>query len=136
MDCVRNQQKVFETARWYDYPLGFIAAGILSFLGSLIAPKLGFFVFFLAPIAGVIIAEASRFITRRRRSKPLYITITAGALIGALPAAAGNIISFLFYLPQIEFSISLLLSTLWDGAYAIIIASSVYYRISRMTFNR
>ena len=43
-ECVRNQQKVFETALWYDYPLGFILAGLLSYIGSLIAPRLGFFV--------------------------------------------------------------------------------------------
>lgn len=51
-DCVRNQQKVFDTAQWFDYPLAVIIAGVLSFLGSLIANLLGFFTLFVAPVAG------------------------------------------------------------------------------------
>jgi hypothetical protein len=135
-DCVRNQQRVFETALWYDYLLGFILAGLLSYIGSLIAPRLGFFVIFLAPIAGMIIAEGTRFITRRRRSKQLFFTIAAGTLIGALPTALGQVLSLLMYLSQIEFTFGLLLSSLWHVAYVIIVTSTVYYRISGLTFNR
>src|SRR5512140_1228893 len=57
-DCVRGQQKIFETAQVYDYPLAFIVAAILGFVGSLIASRFGFFTIFLAPIAGTVIAEA------------------------------------------------------------------------------
>jgi len=135
-DCVRNQQKVFHSALWYDYPLGFFLATLLSYIGSLIAPRLGFFVIFLAPLAGILIAEASRFITRRRRSKYLFFTITAGALIGALPTMLGQVLTLLVYLSQIEFSFGLLLSSLWHGAYVFIVTSTVYYRISGLTFNR
>ena len=135
-DCIRNRQKVFETALWYDYPLGFILAALLSYIGSLIAPKLGFFVIFLAPLAGVIIAEGSRFITRRRRSKYLFFTITAGALSGALPTAIGQILALLMFLSQIEFAFGLLLSSLWHGVYVVIVTSTVYYRISGLTFKR
>ncbi|MBL7163894.1 MAG: hypothetical protein ISS57_14940 [Anaerolineales bacterium] len=135
-DCIRNHQKVFETALWYDYPLGFILAALLSYIGSLIAPKLGFFVIFLAPLAGVIIAEGSRFITRRRRSKYLFFTITAGALSGTLPAALGQILTLLMFLSQIEFAFGLLLSSLWHGVYVVIVTSTVYYRVSGLTFNR
>jgi len=135
-DCVRNQQKVFETALWYDYLLGFIVAGVLSYIGSLIAPRLGFFVLFLAPLAGMIIAEGTRFITQRRRSKYLFYTITAGTLIGALPQTLGPILALFLYLPQAEFSLGLLFSLLWYGAYAVIVTSTVYYRISGFTFKR
>ena len=135
-DCLRNQQKVFDTALWYDYPLGFILAAALSYIGSLIAPRLGFFVLFLAPLAGAIIAEGARFITRRRRSKYLFYTITAGALIGGLPTVLLRIISLLVILPQIETSFGILFSSIWYGAYAIIVTSTVYYRISGFTFKR
>ncbi|MCW8804247.1 MAG: DUF4097 family beta strand repeat-containing protein [Ignavibacteriaceae bacterium] len=40
-ECVQGQQKVFETAQWQDIPLAFIAAAVLSFLGSLIASTSG-----------------------------------------------------------------------------------------------
>ena len=38
-----------------------------------------------APTAGVIIAEAVRRVTRKRRSRPLFITVAAGVVAGALP---------------------------------------------------
>jgi hypothetical protein len=71
-DCVRGQQKIFETAQWLDYPLGIAVAGVLAFIGSILAGFLGFFTLFIAPVAGVIIAEAVRWITKKRRSRWLY----------------------------------------------------------------
>ena len=35
-ECVRGQQKLFETAQWYDYVIVFIVVGVLSFLGILV----------------------------------------------------------------------------------------------------
>lgn len=91
-ECVRERQKTFDTSEWYDYVLGFIVAGILSavatFLVSLIG-GIGFFgwiiIFAGAPTAAVMIAEGVRLVTRRRRSRPLFITVAAGVVLGALP---------------------------------------------------
>ena len=91
-DCVRERKKSFENSEWYDYILGFIVAGILSgvaaFLVSLIG-GFGFFGWFLiaagAPTAGVAIAEGVRAVTRKRRSKSLFITVAVGVVVGALP---------------------------------------------------
>lgn len=33
-ECVRGQQKIFETAEWYDYALGFAIGGIFLFPGQ------------------------------------------------------------------------------------------------------
>ncbi|HEC61009.1 MAG TPA: hypothetical protein ENI27_02015, partial [bacterium] len=71
-ECVRRQQKTFETTLWFDYPLTMFLAGGLSLLGSRFVPAMGFFTILIAPIAGVIIAEAARFIIQRRRSRRLY----------------------------------------------------------------
>ncbi len=130
-ECVRGQQKSFETAEGIDYPLGFIVAAILSFAGSLIASSMSFFIIFLAPIAGTIIAEAARFVTRRRRAKRLYLVVAAGALVGSLPPLLTNLIaSFLFG------ELGFLLPLLWQGAYAFIVTSTVYYRLGGMGFKR
>ena len=56
-ECVRGQQKVFETATRMDVPLAFLTAGVLSWLGSYSA-VLGFFTIFVSPIIGVLIAMA------------------------------------------------------------------------------
>lgn len=79
-ECVKGQLKVFDTAEWYDYILGFIIAGVLSavasFLVTLIA-GISFIGWFLivagAPTAAVAIAEGIRLATRRHRSRPLFI---------------------------------------------------------------
>ena len=135
-DCVRNQQKTFDSATWYDYPIGFIVAGLLSYLGSLIVPNLGFFVFFLAPLAGVVIAEATRFITRKRRSRPLFITITAGAVVGSLPTLLLQLISLVLWLPDAGISFGSIIDLIWHGAYIIMLTSTGYYRISGLVFGK
>ena len=91
-ECVRERQKTFETSEWYDYVLGFIVAatlsGIAAFLVTLIG-GIGFFGWFLiaagAPTAAVAIAEGVRAVTKRRRSRALFMTVVAGVVLGALP---------------------------------------------------
>ncbi len=100
-ECVRGQQKIFVTAEWYDYLLGFVVAGILSFLASLLASLvagIGFFgwilIFIGAPSAGAIIAEGVRLATRKHRARSLFITVAAGVILGALPALVFQLIVF------------------------------------------
>ena len=100
-ECVKSQQKIFDTAIIWDYPLGMIVAGILSviasFLISLIG-MIGFFGWFLviaaAPTAGMVIAEGTRFVIHRHRSRSLFIAITVAVGLGALPMLLINLISF------------------------------------------
>ena len=87
-ECVRSQQKVFTTAEWYDYLFGSVAGVVLSGLASLLVVLVsgiaGFFAWFViaavAPSAAVGIAEALRFITRKHRSRSLFITLLAAVL--------------------------------------------------------
>ncbi len=123
-ECGRGQQKTFETAEVIDYPIAFIVAAVLSYIGSFIAPRLSFFVIILAPIAGTIVAEAVRFAIRRRRAKNLYLTAAAGALIGSLPGLIGKI----QYLD--------LLGMLWYGIYTFTVTTTVFYRLKGMVFKR
>jgi hypothetical protein len=101
-ECVRGQQKIFETAEWYDYALGFAIAGGLSFLASLLVGLIsgiaGIFAWFViaaaAPTIGTVIAEAVRFVTRKHRSRPLFITVAVAVVLGGLPAIILNLVSF------------------------------------------
>jgi hypothetical protein len=124
-ECVRGQQKIFETAQWIDYPLAFIVAGVISFAGSIAARYLGFFTIFIAPVVGVILAEAVRWAVRRRRARLLYQTATAGTIIGGLPFLLYGLIGLL--LGGGAFS---LLGLLWPGVYLFLVASTSYYRLS------
>lgn len=117
-ECVRGQQKVFETATWLDYPLIFVVVMILAFLGSLIAYRLGFFVILLAPVAGGVIAEVARWVTRRRRSKKLFLLAVVGAVVGCLPIL-------------VQFALGLsLMGLLWQGLYAVLMISTFYTRLA------
>lgn len=124
-DCVKSHQKSFDTAEWYDYVSGFVVASLLSgvaaFLVTLIG-GIGFFGWFLiaagAPVAGTAIAESVRFVTRRRRSKNLFITVAVGVVIGALPIALVQLLSMNLF------------GILFQAIYLVIAVPLVYSRLS------
>jgi len=88
-ECVRSQQKLFDTTVWYDYPLAFLISLILAGIGSFLLRLVGgfwlIFIIFLAPAAGVVVAEAVRRAVHRRRSLHLWKVMAAGIIIGCLP---------------------------------------------------
>lgn len=124
-ECVRGQQRIFDTALWYDYPLAIGIAGLLSFLGSLIVPYIGLFALFLGPVVGSVIAEAVRRITQRRRSRALFIATAGAAALGCLLPLLPVILSAL-----LGGGFRSLISLVWYGIYTFGVVSSVYYRIS------
>jgi len=124
-DCVRAQQKSFDTSEWYDYALGFITAGFLSTLAAFLVTLIGgigFFGWFLiaagAPVAATAIAEAVRFVTRRHRSRSLFITIAVGVVVGALPVTLFQILSMNLF------------GILFQVIYLVIAVPLVYTRLS------
>jgi len=117
-ECIRGQQKIFNTATWLDYPLIFAVVAVLTFLGSLIAYRIGFFVILLAPVAGGIIAEIARLVTRRRRSKQLFILAAVAAIVGCLPIGLQFILGFSLF------------GLIWHLAYAVLMTSTLYARLA------
>jgi hypothetical protein len=91
-ECVKGQQKIFDTAQWADHVFGFSVAAVLSLIASGLVTLIGSFGIFMlfiisigASTVGVVIAEAARLVTRKHRSRSLFITIAAGMIVGALP---------------------------------------------------
>jgi hypothetical protein len=125
-ECVRGQQKVFETAQAIDYPIAFVIAVVLGYLGGRLTSVLGFFILFAAPIAGVVIAEAVRWATRRHRSRWLYRTAAIGALLGAIWTP----LMYLLLAVLSGGSLGALGAILWQAAYVILMVPSFYYRLS------
>jgi hypothetical protein len=133
-ECVRSQQKVFNTAVWYDYIFASLIALVLSYIGSRFVLFIGFFTILLAPVAGFVIAEAIRAVVRKRRSKQLFLTAAAAAAIGCLPALFGEIfLPLIFGRGGLIFQI---LDVVWLGFYAITITTTVYYRLSGIQLRR
>jgi hypothetical protein len=127
-ECVRGQQKVFETTQGIDFPIAAVTAGVISFAGSYIASYMGFFTIFIAPIAGVLISEAVRKLVHRRRSRLLFQITALAAVIGSLPLLVVYASSYISY--PVPFTIYRILPLIWQGLYTVLIGSSVYYRLS------
>ena len=130
-ECVRGQLKIFDTAEWYDYLLGFATAGILGFLASLLAlfvSGLSFIGWILiiigAPTAGVVIAEGVRLVTRKHRSRALFITIAVAVVLGALPVIIFQLIFFNLF------------GLIFQGIFLFIAMPVVYTRLSGIQLNR
>jgi len=124
-ECVRDRQKSFNTSEWYDFVLGGAIAAFLSGFASTLVTAvggIGFFGWFLiaagAPTAGMIIAEAVRAATKKRRSRSLFITVAVGVVVGAVPVIlfqliTGNIFGVIFQI-----------------VYLVIVTPVVYTRLS------
>jgi len=92
---------MFNTAEWYDFVIGFVAAGFLSGIASFLVTLvggIGFFGWFIiaagAPAAAALIAEALRAVLRKRRSRNLFITVAIGFVLGAVPMLLIQIFTF------------------------------------------
>jgi uncharacterized membrane protein YhaH (DUF805 family) len=125
-ECVKQQQKVFETTLWYDYPIMFIVVAILSYLGSLIGAwisfRFGFYIIvlalFLAPAIGGVIAEIARRATGRRRSKRLFLLAVIAAIVGCLPISLQLLQNYYLF------------GVIYQAMYAVLMTSTLYYRLS------
>ncbi len=125
-DCVRMQQKKFDTARPLDYLFAFLIAGILSFIGSLLVGFVGFFSLLLAPGVGWVIAEVVRKATGRRRSKPLFQVTAGSAVLGAVANQLPLLVMVLLGYAGAGYVLSLV----WPALYAAIVCTTVYARLS------
>jgi hypothetical protein len=130
-ECVRGQLKIFDTAVWSDYLLGFITAGILGFVASLLASlvsSLSFIGWILiiigAPTAGVVIAEGVRLVIKKRRSRALFITIAVAVVLSALPVIIVHLLTLNIF------------SLIFQGIYLFIATPVVYTRLSGIQLNR
>jgi hypothetical protein len=124
-ECVRDRQKTFNTSEWYDFIVGFVVAAVLSgiaaFLVTLVG-GIGYFGLIIigagASTAGVVIAESVRTVTRKRRSRPLFITVAIGVVAGALPIILVQLLSGQMF------------GVLFQLVYLVIVVPLVYTRLS------
>jgi len=95
--CIKGQQAVFYSATPLDYliavVIGLVASTIVAFIISAVGL---FFTFFLAPVAGGVIAEVVRWATGRRRGRWMWLLVSACIVVGALVAVFGPVLPFLF----------------------------------------
>lgn len=129
-ECVRRQQKVFDTSQPLDHVWGFLIAIILSFVGSLLTSFVGFFTVLIAPAAGAGIAGVVRAVTGKRRSKRLFKLVSAGVIIGGIPIILVRLVSLYLGFSAGSFSLVSLLPLGYQVLYLALAVPSAYYRLS------
>jgi hypothetical protein len=135
-ECVKQQQKKFDTAVWYDYIVAFVVAAIGSGIASgLILVVSGFFygllVLFIAPAAGGVIGNLVLRFIKNRRSRPLFMTAAIGMVAGALPALLFISLPALLGLLSFGFrGVGGLLPAIWEVVYLFMAVPAAYTQIS------
>lgn len=141
-NCVREQQKVFDTAQSRDYVVGFIVAAVCSGAASVLVILIsGFFfglgVLLLAPAAGAVIGNLVLSATGRRRSRALFATASAGVIAGALPAIILISLPGLMLVLAGGFSgLMALLPAIWQVVYLFMAVPAAYSQISGIRIGR
>ena len=129
-DCVRQQQKIFDTSKPLDYVLGFLLAAVVSYLGSLLAARIGFFIFLLGPATGAAAAEVVRFATQKRRSKALFRLFTAGLIIGGFPRLFILLLNIFWGINMNAMNFYAVLPLIYQVIFLALAIPSGFYRLS------
>ncbi|MFZ3069864.1 MAG: hypothetical protein WA110_01910 [Anaerolineaceae bacterium] len=129
-ECVREQQKVFDTSKRIDVPLGFILSGLMAFAGSWLVPRLGFITLLVAPGMGMLIANVVRWAVKKRRSKTLNKAVLWGVVVGCLPLLVMQIIPMFFAIGGVLPAIGNLLPLVWQVVYSVLTVSTAYYQFT------
>lgn len=135
-ECVRSQRRTFDTAEWYDYPIAFVLAAGLAYLGSLLVVFVGFFMVLVAPVVGGVIAEAIRFIVKRRRSRNLFLFTSAAIILGGSPLLISGLIRVIGSITIAGAQgLTSFYPLIWHVVYLFLATSTTYYRLSGIRLN-
>ncbi len=129
-DCVRQQQKNFDTSKPLDYVWGFLLAAVVSYFGSLLAARIGFFIFLLGPATGVAAAEVVRFATKKRRSKALFRLFNAGLIVGGIPRLFILLLNFFWGINLNAMNFFAVLPLIYQVIFMALAVPSGFYRLS------
>lgn len=134
-ECVKTQQKIFDTANWYDYILAFIVAAIASGIASVVVSLVsgiffGLLVLLIAPFAGQVIARVIQFFIKNRRSRNLFYTACAGVIVGAVPMILSTLAGLFFAFQYGGFSLFEFLPLIWQVVYLVTAVPTVYAQLS------
>jgi uncharacterized membrane protein len=139
--CVSQQQQVFETAVWYDYLVAAVIAAPVATVAGFLVMSLGFFVLFLAPVVGGVVAELVRVGVRRRRGRYLNLVAVGAFVLGCLPVILSPlIIAGLSLLTGFGgrgavLGLGSLVTLIWPLVYTVIGASTLYARLRGISIN-
>ena len=128
-ECIRTQQKIFVTTRWYDQIIAAVITAVISFLGSLLTSflTLGFYNFLIALGAGFGVVWIVKKAIQNRRSPLLKYVMSGTALLASLaPSIIGMVQSYQMFGVLL---IGGIYPLLWKLVYAVLISGYIYYQL-------
>jgi hypothetical protein len=132
-ECVRGQQKIFDTAHSTDGLIAAVISAIAVGVAGYILSYLSFWSLIAAPIVGGGIAEVIRRAIGRRRSRRLPWMAVIGGSLGLLVVVINDISPYLPTLfssgQALAYAGSFLLDVVWIVASGIIMLSTIYARL-------
>lgn len=95
-DCHQGRKKRFEQSTLSDYIIAGVVSLILGGIASLL-PLMGswWFILFLSPLSGTLIAEVVWRLVGRRYGQYLWVIVAAGIAISTLPVLGIELLRFL-----------------------------------------
>lgn len=134
--CIRAQQKIF----YADFrPIYYVVVALvalpLSLVAGILIPMIGWFTTFVAPMAGVGIAEISRWAIRRRRGKYVWVVVCGCIVIGGLLPILGlvGLTSLLWIMGGMgdvgNYALGGLFGILWPIVYVVMATGAAYWRL-------
>ena len=128
MECIRSQQKIFITTKWFDHVIVVAISAAISFLGSLFAINLGIYLTILIAVgSGYLVVWTVKKAINNRRSPLLKYVMTLSAFLGSIIPVIGIFIRDFHYYGTI-LGVGLY-SMVWYLAYSVILTAYVYYQV-------
>jgi hypothetical protein len=131
-ECVRGQQKGFETARRIDYPIAGLISAVTLGVAMYLLGFLSWWGIFIAPVVGGGVADIVHRAVGRRRSRYLPLAAVIGGAIGILPSLwqpFNRLFVVLFTGGELGALGTVLLQVVVPIVMGCLILSTLYYRL-------
>lgn len=126
-ECIRSQQKVFITTKWFDQLIAFFVTGVISFLGGLLGANLGIYSLFIAMGTGYLAVLATKKAISNRRSPLLKYVMSGAAFMASFaPTLVSWVQNYLLFGVVI---IGGLFTFVWRLAFSVILTIYIFYQL-------
>ena len=141
-ECIREQQKVFDTSEPKDYIIGAVISAVLAVIGSYAEDMIPLSSFIISVIVGIVfgilISTAVRKAVSGRRSRKLNIIIVAAAAVSVI-LVRWPLLEFFFVEIFSGYAMGLvngLLNMLLRCLYPIVLCVTIWMEMNGMVFRR
>lgn len=134
-ECVRGQQKVFDTSKTSDVFVAGLISAVISFAGSWLVPRLGFITLLVSPGLGLLIYNAVRWAVNKRRGNTINQAVLIGAIVGSLPMLLLRLLPLFTSGGGLLPSLGGLMPLLWQVVYSAMVSTTAYYQAKGIRLN-